>query len=687
MPVKQNVSMRLVVSAIAIVCLIGCSSSRQATGPNPQATALLDPWVITNLDTKIDTPALLWNGLIGVRINPLGRESNSFAIDKYESGGEEKIQPQGTLLGFHVSAGGSDLSTGFASAVKRTLNLKTGEVTVELERDRFRDVFTEVQTVIDPVLPIVAEKWTIHPAKTYSFQIQSSGGSKLVTSETLPNGDVHIAFQPVTRNREGYIPRTWVGTVNAGSKLIIEHVADLRLINQGAAQKPLVVPGQVKSKDEELTTRYGDVLKRSQEYWANAWQTDIEVDGPVEDQQFIRSALFYLRSAIHPEGKMSISPMGLSSDIYNGHVFWDADIWVFPALALIDPDRAKAIPAYRLKHVDQAQRNFYDWVIGGKQVGSGTSLGKPITGLELDRFDPISAAKFPWESSVSGKETVPGPSKFQDHISGSIAWSVSSAASLGLVDATTSQSLLTKVAGFFRARSTDGESGLREIRGTMSPDEHHTGDNDLYTNLLAMWCENNGNWPDQPIYKLPGNDKSFLTYDNDPVRGYKQAAAVLSIYPLQYPPAEKQARQMMDRFADKVTKNGPAMTDSIHSIIWSRLGEKDKAYKTWHDSWKPFVKPPFLLFSEKRNSSRTYFTTGAAGSLQAVLYGFAGIRIDSKKAPNAQWSIPLKNGQILSIAPNLPKEWKKLTLRNLTILGKKYTFEIAGDKVKVTEGG
>lgn len=141
----------------------------------------------------------------------------------------------------------------------------------------------------------------------------------------------------------------------------------------------------------------------------------------------------------------------------------------------------------------------------------------------------------------------------------------------------------------------------------------------------------------------------------------------------------------MDRFPNKVSKNGPAMTDSIHSIIWARLGEKDKAYDAWHASWKPFVKPPFLLFSEKRNSSRTYFTTGAAGSLQAVLYGFAGIRIDDKKARNAQWSIPLKNGQILSIAPNLPREWKKLTLKNLTILGKRYTFEIENDRVKVLQ--
>jgi len=218
----------------------------------------------------------------------------------------------------------------------------------------------------------------------------------------------------------------------------------------------------------------------------------------------------------------------------------------------------------------------------------------------------------------------------------------------------------------------------------MSPDENHIGDNDLYTNLLAMWCQNQGKWPAKPTYKLPKDSQTFLTYDNDGLRGYKQAAAVLSIWPLQYPPAEAQAKAMMERFANKVTKNGPAMSDSVHALIWARLGEKEKAYAAWHNSWKPFVKPPFLLFSEKRSSSRTYFTTGAAGSLNAVLYGFAGIRIDDKKAPGAQWSTPLKNGKVLSIAPNLPKEWKKLTLKNLTILGKRYTFEIEADRVNVS---
>ena len=143
---------------------------------------------------------------------------------------------------------------------------------------------------------------------------------------------------------------------------------------------------------------------------------------------------------------------------------------------------------------------------------------------------------------------------------------------------------------------------------------------------------------------------------------------------------------MMDRFADKVIKNGPAMTDSVHAIIWARLGETDKAYDTWRHGWMDFVRPPFLLFSEKRTSDRTYFATGAAGELQSVIYGFLGFRIDSKPEAGANWSLKLKGDRWLSIKPNLPKAWKRVTFRNFHVLGKTYTLTATHQSVQVTQG-
>jgi len=292
--------------------------------------------------------------------------------------------------------------------------------------------------------------------------------------------------------------------------------------------------------------------------------------------------------------------------------------------------------------------------------------------------------KYPWESSVSGRETVPGPSKFQDHISGDVAWMMDTAASLSLAPTADADRIRKGVGTFFEARRNLREDGFYDIRGTMSPDENHIGDNDLYTNLLAQYVAGGGKDWGKPTYSLPSDHEGFLTYDGDALRGYKQAAAVLSIYPLQYPAAEQDARRMMDRFEDKVTKNGPAMSDAIHALIWARLGEADRAYDTWHRAWQPFTTSPLMLFSEKRNRPRTYFTTGAGGCLQTVLYGFLGIRLDWKKASGAAWSTNLRNGRTLSIKPNLPKSWNRITVRGLSILGRRYDVVADRTSVRVT---
>ncbi len=419
----------------------------------------------------------------------------------------------------------------------------------------------------------------------------------------------------------------------------------------GKTQTLALAPGATKLSDK-AGSRFDNV--------------DIEIDGPVEDQQAVRSFIFYLRSAIDPRAGMSVSPYGLSSSTYNGHVFWDADTWVFPALALLDPDRATAILTYRRQMQHAAQLNAKAYF---KQSSAAGTLG--VT----------DACKYPWESSVSGKETAPGESKREEHISGDVAWAQHQGEALGLV--TGSRGVVTQVGNYYRLRSSLTRDE-RQLLAVMSPDENHIGDNDLYTNLLAQWCMNGGKFEGPTKFHLPKDAESFLTYDGDSIRGYKQAAAVLSIYPLQYPPAEAQAHVMMNRFSDKVTKNGPAMTDSIHALIWARIGETEKAYETWHKSWKPFVFGPFMQFSEKRSRPATYFVTGAAGSLQTVLYGFLGIRIDSQQASGSLWSKHLPTGEWLSIKPNLPTAWKSVKLKGFTLLGERYTLTATHASATVT---
>ena len=59
--------------------------------------------------------------------------------------------------------------------------------------------------------------------------------------------------------------------------------------------------------------------------------------------------------------------MGLSSNIYGGHIFWDAEVWMMPALIVQHPDYAKSIIDYRFKTAGAGQEERQSaWVRGSR---------------------------------------------------------------------------------------------------------------------------------------------------------------------------------------------------------------------------------------------------------------------------------------------------------------------------------
>lgn len=658
--------------AVALVGLSGC-----AKPPEPKARtwpkAPADPWRLVCTDPTQTTPAFLTNGWIGVRLNRLasGWEGETslpaFAAHAYQTEGEEKIEALPNPIGVQWSLGDKPVTPDDLIAYEQVLDMKSGAMTTSfsVEGPSGEPIRFLGTTVLHPELPIAAERWEVVAATEEPIEAsiahlaEAKGAPGGGDRYELPQGVVQV-FTRTSGRFAGSMPgrlRKYYFTVR---DLTFERVAVCDF--EPSVRKIALVRGSREDAPAEdlPTPSFDEVLAASTEAWAKRWETDIEIDGPVEDQQAVRSFMFYLAASLNPEAHrevpMGVSPLGLSGQTYNGHVFWDADIWVFPAVALLAPERAAIIPDYRLALADPARREANEWVAS-------------ISGDE----SPAGGLKFPWESSVTGRETVPGESRKQHHITGSVVWSLAQAAALGIVDQEPVDRLRREASNFYRLRS-EGPMNAREIKYTMSPDEFHIGDNDLYTNLLAQWtCDLLGV---NVRYKLPRDSTTFLTYDNDGLKSYKQAAAVLAIYPLQHSQAEAEAAAMMERFADKVTSNGPAMSDSVHALIWARLGERQRAYTTWRKSWQDFTQHPLLLFSEKRKKDVTYFLTGAGGCLQTVLYGFGGFRIDSRQDPDANWSKQLKGGHWLTLRPNLPPEWRRIVFKRFHVLGKTTTFTV-----------
>ncbi len=388
----------------------------------------------------------------------------------------------------------------------------------------------------------------------------------------------------------------------------------------------------------------------------------IQLDGLAEDRiavrEMCRHLTFALRRKELPVAKYGFGPFGVSNDLYFGHTFWDMDVWVLPTALFLAPDAAKSMTQYRLERADQAQRNFQEFArANGKSPNPAGMM-------------------FPWESSVTGREVCIAKTKLQHHVSGDVVWGLTQAEAMGHVSSAQVATVAQGVKAFYDFRSIKTPRGT-EIHDVTSPNEKFTGNNDLYTNLLAEWIANNRTWKEKPSYYLPKDEKSFLNYDNDPLRDYQQAAGLLSIYPLQYPEAEKQASVMMARFEGGLSPNGPAMGHSIAATIWARLGQKRKAYQAWKQSWTPYLTGPNQLFSERKNVARAYFYTGAAGALNTVIYGFAGFRIDRTPLAGSKWSKKLKSGWWLSCKPSVPEEIGKLNFNRIDIDGQKYNFEMS----------
>lgn len=81
--------------------------------------------------------------------------------------------------------------------------------------------------------------------------------------------------------------------------------------------------------------------------WESFWESDIIIEGNNEDQKYVRSMIYHCYSFINRFRSYGLSPMGLSGLGYNGHVFWDMDLWMYPSILILNPDLAKVLINYR----------------------------------------------------------------------------------------------------------------------------------------------------------------------------------------------------------------------------------------------------------------------------------------------------------------------------------------------------
>ncbi|WP_280358001.1 discoidin domain-containing protein [Nocardia otitidiscaviarum] len=428
-------------------------------------------------------------------------------------------------------------------------------------------------------------------------------------------------------------------------------------------------------------TGWSRLLADSAAAWRTLWRGDIETPDRPDVQNWIRGALYSLYSATNARQDNSVSPVGLSSDNYAGAVFWDADIWVFPALLRFAPELAKSIVEYRYRTLDAARAN-------AERLG-------------------YRGAFYPWTSASRGDLAEchswdPPHCLTQIHLQGDIAFAVwQYYRATGDTDWLRARGwpMLSSLAEFWTSRVTPNPDGSYSIVDIAGPDEYSNGVRDgVYTNAVAALALRNASraaailgLPADPEWhavadrlRMPFDEsrRIFLQFDGYTGAPIKQADTVLLIHPLDWPMPPEVATAVLDYYAQRTDPDGPAMTDSVHAVDAAAIGVPGCAVDTYLErAARPFVRAPFGQFAEARGEKAGAadplagapaftFVTAAGGFLQTFTDGLLGLRSDTDG---------------ISIDPMLsPRLGSELTVRGIQWQGRTFDARIGADDTRLT---
>jgi alpha,alpha-trehalose phosphorylase len=457
--------------------------------------------------------------------------------------------------------------------------------------------------------------------------------------------------------------------------------------------------------DRALRRGFDRLLSDQREYMEDFWhRSDVRISGgPTEVQLVLRWNLFQLlQTSARGEGA-GIPAKGLTGEAYEGHHFWDAEIYVLPFLIYTAPRCARSVLKYRYGMLDQARER-------ARELGH-------------------KGAMFPWRT-ITGQESSAyyAAGTAQYHINADIAYALKK-----YVTATNDQQFLLEYGaeilvetarlwfdlGFY----SETHDGGFCINGVTGPDEYTTVvNNNYFTNLMAQenlcyaaavieamqrdhpdeygeLVERTGlqfaevyDWKDaaQQMY-LPYDrklgihpqDEDFLEkeawdFDGTPDSKYplllhfhplnvyrhqviKQADTVLAMFLLGNKFSAEEKKRNFDYY-DPLTTGDSSLSVCVQSIVAAEIGYLDKALEYF------MFAVAMDLGDVAGNVKDGAHIASTGGTWMATVYGFGGFRD--------------YDGEF-SFHPRLPKDWERLRFP-LTIQGNLLEVDITHDNTTYT---
>ena len=422
---------------------------------------------------------------------------------------------------------------------------------------------------------------------------------------------------------------------------------------------------------------FSEILAQSTAHYDEYWITaDVSIGGQPELQQAVRWALFQLAQATARAGVAGIPAKGVSGSGYEGHYFWDQEVYLLPYLTYTNPLGARKVLESRHAMLPDAR-------IRAKELSVDGALfpWRTINGLEASAYYAAGTAQF--------------------HIAAAIAFAANRyqwASGDDTFGPDLGAELLIETARMWASLGFFGKDGMFHIHGVTGPDEYTAVVNDnLYTNVMARFnlrtaaaLENEGiaetermvwrqaaermTLPYDPHVEVFSQDNDFMTLEpwdwNTPKSKYplllnfhplviyrhqvlKQADTVLAMF-LQWQDFTAEEKQRAFDFYDPITTGDSTLSACVQGIMAAEVGYNDVALQHFTDAL--FID----LDNSHGNTIDGVHIASTGGIWSSLVCGFAGMR---------------DQGDVLRFDPRLPAEWEGLSF-SLKVQGRLLTVEL-----------
>jgi beta-phosphoglucomutase len=492
-----------------------------------------------------------------------------------------------------------------------------------------------------------------------------------------------------------------------------------KLVSYTASRDAVGDAGDVISRAlKELDGQTYETLRADQvRAWRGLWRDcDVVIDGDDDAQLASRFNLFQLMIAApqHDE-RVSIGAKTLSGLGYRGHVFWDTEIFILPFFAYTQPLIARNMLMYRYHTLAGARQKAAKNGFGGAQYAwESAATGQEVTPTWVPDFDGDGLVRI-WTGDI------------EIHISADIAYAIVQYWQVTGDDdfmRDYGAEMILDTARFWGERAEpEEENGQRRyaFRNVIGPDEYHDHvDNNAYTNRMAQWHLQTAlsllDWLEakypakaRALRHQLGLDKTHLRHwqdvidhvilHHDPDTGLMQQfegffglkridpeviastdrsmQVVLGIEGANESQVIKQADVIMllcllrDEYDAQTWQTnwdtympitdhryGSSLGPSFHAWAACEMGRPDEGYEHF------MLAARADLYDVRGNADDGIHAASAGGVWQAVVFGFAGLRLA---------------GDRLALKPHLPAHWRKLSFC-VRYCGELY-------RVEVTQGG